>query len=379
MSLSVSIVCNQIIPYRIPVFNTLATVPDIDLQVIYLSKVEKNRKWKVDDRLQHDHVFLPSISTYLTARDWPIHLHWGLDQALNRRSPAVTVTMGYDSPAFWQSLVWSKRRGGNHVLYFGSTMLSSRTKWGFIDSLRRRYIQHTDAFLAYGTWAQDYLIELGARWEDIFPAINTVDVASIADMVANTDPVERHAPHEILYVGQLIERKGVDSLIKGLFRLPHRDWRLHIVGNGPDETKLRRLVRYKQLSDQVLFHGYKQKQELAPFLAGCDILAMPSHREVWGLVVNEALAAGMFVVAGQTAGCVRDIIQHGVNGLTMDTRDEAHIAAVMQESMRIPKNRRALQNSILGHTPEVTALRLAQAIRHAAGKSAPVAAGMPAR
>ena len=370
MSIAVSIVCNQVIPYRIPVFNALAREPDLDVEVVYISKAEKNRKWKVDDRLLHKHVLLPSISAYVTARDWPVHLHWGLGKALENRAPDVTVTMGYDSPAFWQTLAWARRCNAAHVLYFGSTALSSRTTRGIVDKLRRRYIRDTDAFLAYGSWAQDYLIQLGARWQDIFPAVNTVDVAGIAENVAAATPIQRGAGSELLFIGQLIERKGLDILIKGLYRLPHRDWRLHVVGDGPDEPRLRRLVKRKELQGHVLFHGYKQKSELYPYLAGCDILVMPSHREVWGLVINEALAAGMFVVAGQTAGCARDIIHQGVNGMTIDTRDEAHIASVMEQAMRLPKDRRMLQKSILSHTPQVTAQRLGEAIRHAAAKRA---------
>ncbi len=370
MKTAVTIVCNQIIPYRIPVFDTVAAHPDIDLEVVYLSKAEKNRQWKVDERLKHKHVLLPSVSTYVSSRDWPIHLHWGLTDALDAHAPRVVVTMGYDSFAFWQAGWWARRNGAARVLYFGSTAFSSRTRDGVIQAMRRRFVHDTDAFLAYGSWARDYLLSLGARWDDIFLGMNTVDVKSFARITDRATPIERRRSHELLYIGQLIARKGVDTVVKALYRLPHRDFRLHVVGNGPDEEFLRRLVESRDMQENVVFHGYKQKNELAAFFAGCDTLVMPSHREVWGLVVNEALAAGLFVVAGQQAGCVPDLIKPGVNGLTVDTKDEAHMAEVLERAMGVTKNRAEIRESVMKYTPEHTGSELIRAIAHARDKRA---------
>ncbi len=362
MAISVGIICNQMIPYRIPVFNELAGLVDFRVEVMYLSRTEKNRQWSVEGRLEHPHVLLPSVSTYVTGRDWPIHIHWGLQRELDRLKPDVIVTMGYDSPGFWQGARWAARNGAGRVLYFGSTALSSRNHGGVIGALRRRIVRETDAFYTYGTWSRDYLVSLGAHWEDIFTGTNTVDVERIAAMTDAATPIERKAEHELLYVGQLIPRKGVDTLIRGLARLPERNFRLHIVGSGPQEAQLRRLVSHHGLEEHILFHGFRQSEALAPFFAGCDILVMPSHREVWGLVVNEALAAGLFVVAGQNAGCVPDLINYGVNGLTVDTTDPQHMADVLARAMGAGRDRVMIRSSILHHTPERTAWTLARAI-----------------
>lgn len=368
--LRVTIVCNQVIPYRTPVFDSLAAQTGIDLQVVYLSKREKNREWEVA-RPRHDHLMLPSWSTYVSSRDWPIHLHRGLAEALNKRNPDVVVTMGYDSPGFWQAAYWAMRHGAGRVLYMGSTAMSSRTKVGPIALLRRRFVSEMHAFLAYGSWARDYLLALGANWEDIFVGINTVDVGTVARSVDAAEPIARRAAHELLYVGQLIRRKGVHVLIDALALLGGAsDWRLHIAGSGPEEPALRAQIAVLGLESRVIFHGYKQTPELAPIMAGCDILVMPSQSEVWGLVVNEALAAGLFVVAGQTAGAVPDLLRDGINGYATDANHPRKLATTLARAMAAPKDRMAIRASVLPYTPQFTADRLGEAIRHAAVRAA---------
>lgn len=372
--LRVTIVCNQVIPYRTPVFDALAAQPGIALEVVYLSEREKNREWHIAP-LRHAHTMLPSWSTYVSSRDWPVHIHRGLRAALDKHDPDVVVTMGYDSPGFWQAAYWAMRHGAGRVLYMGSTGLSSRTKVGPIALLRRRFVSEMHAFLAYGSWARDYLLSLGANWDDIFVGMNTVDVAAVAAGVDSAAPIPRRAAHELLYVGQLIRRKGVHVLVDALASLGAMDWRLHIAGSGPEEPALRQQVAALGLESRVVFHGYKQTPALAPIMAACDMLVMPSQSEVWGLVVNEALAAGLFVVAGQTAGAVPDLLRPGLNGYATDANQPRRLAATLARAMAAPKDRMAIRASVLPFTPQYTADRLGEAVRHAAVRAGLVDGG----
>lgn len=359
----VTIVCNQILPYRTPVFDALAQAPGIDLEVVYLSRRERNRQWEVAPPA-HRHVLLNSWSAYVEARDWPVHLTRGLGEALEKHNPGVVVTMGYDSPAFWQAARWAEKHGRARVLYMGSTAFSSRTRGGPIARLRRSFVRGADAHLAYGTWARDYLLQLGADADNIYIGMNTVDVGAVAARVDAAMPMPRAAMHEVLFVGQLLPRKGVAMLLDALARVD-LDWRLHIAGSGPDEERLRARTQELGLAARVVYHGYLQQDALAPLQAGCDVLVMPSLIEVWGLVVNEALAAGMFVVAGQTAGAVPDLIKPGLNGYAADVSRPERLASVLERALLVPKDRAAIRASVLPYTPGYTATKLADAIRHA--------------
>lgn len=374
----VVIVCNQMLPYRIPVFDELSALPDLDVHVIYLSQKEKNRQWNVPEPKRHAFSILPGLSGYVAKRDWPVHINWGLNHELNRLQPRVVVTMGYDSPAFWLAYAWAERHDAAKLLYMGSTRFSSRTQSGPIDWLRRMYVRRTDAFLAYGSWGRDYLLHMGAKWDSIFIGLNTVDVEDVARRVDEATLRGRRTKpgrHDLLYVGQLIPRKGVRHLLQALERIQHPKWHLHIAGSGPDEAELRKYTHVHDLAQAVTFHGHQNSQQLSELMARCEILVMPSLSEVWGLVVNEALAAGLFVLAGQQAGAVPDLLQHGVNGFAIDPVDTQHFAKSLEWAMNHPKDRRLIRSTVMHCTPRHTAEQLAEAVRYAGSRGQSVEVG----
>lgn len=113
-------------------------------------------------------------------------------------------------------------------------------------------------------------------------------------------------------------------------RLNHENWRLRIIGTGPDEKKLKEMVRRYGMEEKVLFEGYKQKEELTGYLAAADCLLVPSLIEVWGLVVNEALVSNTFVLASKYAGVTSDLIVDKENGIIADPLDPDSMDEAMQ-------------------------------------------------
>jgi glycosyltransferase involved in cell wall biosynthesis len=105
----------------------------------------------------------------------------------------------------------------------------------------------------------------------------------------------------MLFAGMLLPLKGVYLAIKALALLP--DWRLIICGSGPDEQRLRRLVRTENLSDRVEFRGWIGQNELARLMREqADVLVFPSLREQAGFVVAEATASGLPTVCLDRGG-----------------------------------------------------------------------------
>jgi glycosyltransferase involved in cell wall biosynthesis len=90
-------------------------------------------------------------------------------------------------------------------------------------------------------------------------------------------------------------------------------------------------LSYKKQIPDVLFPGFRKGKELGTYygLASCFIL--PSLQEQWGLVVNEAMAAGLPVLVSQTSGCAPDLVQEGVNGFTFDPTNPMQLAELMEK------------------------------------------------
>jgi len=135
----------------------------------------------------------------------------------------------------------------------------------------------------------------------------------------------------LLYVGQLIGRKGVEQLLEVLDSLDDPDIGLLIVGSGPQEEELRQFCQVQGLTN-VFFEGFQQQDDLPSYYALADFLILPSLEEVWGLVVNEALASGLYVLCSDRAGAAYDLIQERWNGALFDPRNVEQLARLIQES-----------------------------------------------
>jgi len=145
--------------------------------------------------------------------------------------------------------------------------------------------------------------------------------------------------NRILFVGRLMEVKGVDVLIKAFSKFLENDslsdYALDIVGDGPELDSLLHLARQEQIEEKIVFHGSKQRNEIADFYANADLFVLPSkttalgEKEGLGLVVLEAMMSGVPVI-GTDCGGIKETIEHGKTGIIVAENDvdALHIAMV---------------------------------------------------
>jgi glycosyltransferase involved in cell wall biosynthesis len=113
-------------------------------------------------------------------------------------------------------------------------------------------------------------------------------------------------PNRLLFVGLLdpSHKKGVPYLLRALAQLQERreDWHLDIVGDGEARTEYERMARELGIADKVSFLGLKPKEEVAEFMRQADLFVLPSLYETFAVVVAEALACGIPVLATRSGG-----------------------------------------------------------------------------
>ncbi|NOR23260.1 MAG: glycosyltransferase, partial [Desulforhopalus sp.] len=123
----------------------------------------------------------------------------------------------------------------------------------------------------------------------------------------------------ILCVANYIERKGQDRLIKALTELP--GVQAVLIGAGQERDALEDLVKQHGLSDRIKILGAIKRELLPPWFRACDLFVLPSRYEAMGVVLLEALASGLPVVAARVGG-IPNIIEHGRTGLLFENHDE---------------------------------------------------------
>jgi glycosyltransferase involved in cell wall biosynthesis len=128
-------------------------------------------------------------------------------------------------------------------------------------------------------------------------------------------PAAVEGPVEVVFVGQLTGRKGVDLLVEAMSPLFAKcpQLRLTIVGDGDLLPRLKRRVSDLDLVQYVRFEGVIPSEEIPMRIASTDVLVLPSRYDGWGIVVNEALASGVPVLVSDSCGAA-ELIQNAVNG-----------------------------------------------------------------
>jgi glycosyltransferase involved in cell wall biosynthesis len=340
--------------------------------------MEANREWQVHHQ---DTGFPVSVlsgkSLYLGRWEFPIHLNRGLGRALKAQKPDVVMVAGWDQLAYWQAAWWCKRSRVPLVLHNGSTNTSGLHRGQPWRTIRRLMIRMASTYVAYGSLARDYLMELGAREDRIHIGFNTVDMDAIAAAVQaeRAEPETRakrasYPPILLLYVGRLIPLKRVDLILQALANLGSDDIGLVIVGSGRAEAGLRERTGALGLR-HVYFEGFHQPEALPHYYALADALVIPSDREVWGLVVNEALASGLYVIASDQVGAACDTLLSGWNGDTFTAGDATDLAEqIGQLRQRIGEVRQRRKAIVADATSRLGIHQLAgafsAAFRHAA-------------
>jgi glycosyltransferase involved in cell wall biosynthesis len=119
-----------------------------------------------------------------------------------------------------------------------------------------------------------------------------------------------------------------------------------MVGAGELEQDLRELVAQLGLRN-VSFPGFVNQSELPRIYAACDVFVLPSENEPWGLVVNEAMCAGLPVIVSKEVGCVPDLVREGENGSTFAAGDVDTLATALSPILQDSRLRRSMSDASL--------------------------------
>lgn len=295
-------------------------------------------------------------------------------RCLQQQSPDALAICGYRNPIMAAALLWSRWRG-KVAVFMSESKKDDFHRARLKERVKSLILRGFGAALAGGLPQQAYLRELGLPADKIFTGYDVVDNQHFQ---VQADRVRRQAggwrdalglpATYFLTVCRLVPKKNLPGLLEAyrLYRQisPSEPWGLVIVGSGPQEAELRHRAAHLE---GVHFPGFKQYDELPAYygLAHSFILAS-SHAEQWGLVVNEAMAAGLPVLVSRACGCASDLVEEGVNGFTFDPVDTAGLAALMTRmasgSLNLAALGQASRGIIARWSPEVYAENLLRAI-----------------
>ena len=261
-----------------------------------------------------------------------------LEALLDRLRPAAVITTGWLDRAY-QRLIWqAHRRAIPLVLVSDSRQRDERRSWPK-EWIKRQLLGSYGAALVAGSESRAYLEALGFPPGAIFQPWDVVDNAAFAAgaAAARRPPLAAQpvlgGPH-FLCVSRFVAKKNHSGLLSafGAYQRQGGSWGLRLIGAGPLETAIRAAVALLPDPSRVRLDPFLQLEPLqeAYGLASCFVLA--SHTDQWGLVVNEAMAAGLPVIASSACGCSADLIEPGVSGWSFDPARPWELTALLQRA-----------------------------------------------
>ncbi len=345
---------NFLTPYRVPLFAELAQRFDLDVWI--LGDVKSIRDWPSE--LPRDAFrcrVLPHVTIPLGSRYNVILLNPTLPWELARHRHDVILCCAWDTPAVFYASWHARFTRTPFILWSGSTPVEDTLLRRLTKPWVKGLVRRANAWLAYGTRAKEYLASLGADPARTFRAFNTVETDRFARESRLTEEEKvglrtRHgltAPNIVLYCGNLLDLKGVGDLIEafGLFARERGDTQLLLVGSGGNEAAYRARCVALGIEDRVVFAGFIPAHEVARYYGIADLLVLPSRSEIWGLVINEALAAGLPVVASDAAGASADLVRDGENGYVVPSRAPESLAKALGRYFSATTDREAMRSA----------------------------------
>ncbi len=313
-------------PYQRQLFDRLAKAKIFDVKVLYYAMGAHDRQWEHPELAPFE-TLMPG--TQLRWLGGSAYCNPRVLRSLFETSADLVIVSDYSVPTAQIAMRALGLRGSPWV-FWGE--LPGFNRRGSIGSFMRRQLQ---APLASATAIAAIGSKAVSAYEALFPGKRVFNIPYFCDLAPYQEA--RHARHvaddavvDILFSGQLIERKGCDILLNAFSKiaLRHPQARLLILGNGPDRTKLEGLVP-DGLRDRVVFLGHREPHEIPEIFAAAHVFCLPSRHDGWGVVVNEAIGAGLPVVVSDAVGAGHDLVRNGVNGYLTGTDDQEQLAEVL--------------------------------------------------
>ena len=301
-------------PYQRDLFAALAARSDLTPRVFYMERAAPDSPWPERSLAPYES-YLPGFWFPLgRAR---VHVNWRLPSPRDFDVIVCNTLMSLTG----QWLMRGKLR---------------RTPWMFWgEKLGARSRQHdlltaplhrAAGIAAIGTWAgRDYAVR--------FPKTRVFNIPYHCDLspfAAAPKPPRTEFDRgtvTFLFCGQMIARKGVDQLLAAFATLPENA-RLLLVGR---EAELPQLLANlaAPVRERVHYAGFQAPDALPQFFAQADVFVLPSRHDGWGVVVNQALGAGLPILASDQVGAAHDLVRAGENGFTFPAGDANALAAAM--------------------------------------------------
>ncbi|MEA5466501.1 glycosyltransferase [Leptothoe sp. PORK10 BA2] len=256
--------------------------------------------------------------------------------SLGLEVPKIFFQSGWLSSAFKKLGIEVKQAGGKIVCFSDNSWKNTPRQWIGLLGFRVKYLKRFDAAWVPGKAGINLMEFYGMPRDKIYQGM----YGSSPEVFKPGISLEKR-PKKFIFVGQLIERKGISTLLNAFeeFRTSFPEWKLHIIGGGPLELPTD--------DPNIQSEGFSTPHRVAEAMRDSRFLILPSLEDHWGLVVHEGACSGCGIIVSDSVGAGLDLVTTE-NGYIFKTNSVESLtqALVAAASRNVPQLQLAYENSL---------------------------------
>jgi glycosyltransferase involved in cell wall biosynthesis len=334
--IQIAIISNEPTPYRVHVLNRLSReLTGVHVHNIFTHTISNpSMPWEMQIGANVNPVFFPRhhlrVHRPVSFRSIPLFL--AIRKYLRTKDVQMVIMLGYNDLTRMLLLMWIRRRGVPILLAGDSNVFAEGRISAMVRFIKRRYVgwvlKQVNGLMPMGTCGRAFfrlyrdhnLPEFLFPYEPDYTALRRPDPNKLRAFSEkfNLAPDRKR----LLYCGRLVRVKRVDVILQAFARIASArpQWDLVIAGDGPLRKELEK--RFPPiLKNRVKWLGFLQFEQIVLSYHACDVLVHASEFEPWGLVINEAVACGLPVIATSVVGAAVELVQHQRNGMIVPPRN----------------------------------------------------------
>ena len=298
-----------------------------------------------------------------------------LKQCLEKLKPDAVFLPGWSISVVREGLKWCRRNNALPILMSDSKEDDFPRFW-LKEIIKLWFVKRYKAALVAGESSKRYLIKLGMNPNAIFMGYDIINndyfyphrIKSLINLLEK--------PY-FLAINRFVTKKNLPLLISSYakYRQQKGDlaWDLVLSGDGELRPQIEQQINELDLTKFVHLPGFLQQEELLPYFAHANCFIHASIQEQWGLVVNEAMAAGLPVIVSNRCGCFEDLVIEGVNGFGFGPENQQELTQLMLKMSSEEVNLSAMGEASLQHiqkySPDYFAQGLMEAVKYSLAHS----------
>ncbi len=368
MKYKVAIVAPTCFYYQAPLYRLLDAHPQIDLKVYFCSdealtgrdvtkKFNTDSQWGVEENVLsgYESEFLKNYSPNPSYLKWPMGLiNLGIWGEIKRERPDLVVLMSWMNPTWWTAIL-ACNLYKIPFLYLTDQNIqveASKPKWLYWTKrllLGAGLFRITSGFLCAGTSNMELYEFYGVPDSKLIPFAYSWGYQNLVSCASKFKDLKTQTKSELgigedrcvfLYCGRLSQEKNPMQLLEAYQHVDSPKRSLVIVGDGDLRPAMQEYAEKNKI-ESVRFLGFQDRNTIPKFYAMADALVLPSHRETWGMVVNEAMCFSLPVIVSDQVGAAKDLVVDSYNGFEFPEGDLEGLTASLNRFLDKSEQERA--------------------------------------